>query len=144
MRSVAAVLIFSIALATPVGAQTDEITDISARAEAQAVEAGRVLEAYMYVVGVYAYLAAQAEAAIVNRWTGVHNCEQPDSWTVAGRFGNGMSGGGGLGISNAAWRENGGGQYAPIPGQATPREQMEIAERILARHGRGAWECPVP
>lgn len=79
----------------------------------------------------------------VGYWQAIHGCEQPDSWTIAGRFGNGLAGGGGLGISNGAWWENGGRDFAELPGQASPVEQMIVAGRILQRYGPGAWGCRV-
>ncbi len=82
-------------------------------------------------------------AARRGAWERLHICEQADSWTVDGTFGNGLRGGGGLGISNGAWDEAGGRQYAPIPGMATPDQQIAVAEVILARHGPGAWGCPL-
>lgn len=93
----------------------------------------------------YRWLAAvqAAETARRDAWEALHRCEQPDSWTVQGTFGNGLAGGGGLGISNGAWTEAGGEQYAPVPGMATPDQQIAVAEVILARHGAGAWGCPL-
>ena len=100
----------------------------------------------------YEYLAAVAHAAWLDsimhdHWLRIGRCEQPGSgyggieWTVDGVFGNGLAGGGGLGISNGAWSEAGGQQYAPRPGGASPFQQMEVATRIYQRHGPGAWGC---
>lgn len=78
------------------------------------------------------------------RWIPLHNCENPGTWTVDGVFGNGLHGGGGLGISNGAWHEWGGDQYASRPGAATPLQQMEVAEVGFERYGGGSpWGCPV-
>lgn len=77
----------------------------------------------------------------IGYWDAIHACEQPDSWMIQGRFGNGLLGGGGLGISDGAWNENGGQQYAPQPGQASPLDQMRVAGHILRRYGPGAWGC---
>ena len=83
------------------------------------------------------------EARLWARWGPVHQCEQPDSWTIDGTFGNGLQGGGGLGISNGAWNSGGGQGYAPLPGLASPFDQMRVAERILGMYGSGAWGWPV-
>lgn len=74
-------------------------------------------------------------------WAVIHECEQRDSWTIEGVFGNGLRGGGGLGISDGAWWENGGREFAELPGGAAPVEQMLVAGRILQRYGPGAWGC---
>lgn len=88
-----------------------------------------------------------AEAARIaqrrSAWEALHRCEQPDTWSAHGTFGNGMTGGGGLGISNAAWNAAGGRRYAPTPGMASPDQQIAVAEVILAQHGPGAWACPL-
>jgi Transglycosylase-like domain len=84
-------------------------------------------------------------AAIQARWYTVGRCEQPGSgeggvqWTVQSSVYSG-----GLGISNAAWAQWGGLAYAPNAGQATPWQQMMVAESILATVGPRAWGCRVP
>lgn len=77
----------------------------------------------------------------VEHWLRIHQCEQPDSWTVHGRFGNGMMGGGGLGLSDAAWVEWGGLQYGPHAGTADPLDQMRVASVGYGRHGGSPWGC---
>lgn len=77
----------------------------------------------------------------VDYWETIHRCEQPDSWTAYGRFGNGLVGGGGLGISDGAWHAWGGDEFAPTAAQAAPLEQMVIASMGLQRVGPGAWSC---
>lgn len=77
----------------------------------------------------------------VDYWETIHRCEQPDSWTAYGRFGNGLVGGGGLGISDGAWHAWGGDEFAPTAAQAAPLEQMVIASVGLQRVGPGAWSC---
>lgn len=92
----------------------------------------------------YEGVRAAEAARIAQRrgaWEALHQCEQPDTWSASGRFGNGMAGGGGLGISNGAWNDAGGRRYAPIPGMASPDQQIAVAEVILAQHGPGAWGC---
>ena len=74
-------------------------------------------------------------------WERLHRCEQGNSWTVDGRFGNGMRGGGGLGLSNAAWNAWGGLEFASRPGLATPEQQMIVASRGFRRYGQKPWGC---
>lgn len=80
-------------------------------------------------------------------WLRIGRCEQPGdgyagiNWTAQGTFGNGLQGGGGLGMSNGAWAENGGLAYAPVPSGATPNQQMTVAQRVRDRYGPGAWGC---
>lgn len=92
-----------------------------------------------------ARLAEEARLAVLwARWWAVGRCEQPTrdggvEWTLQSSVYSG-----GLGISNAAWRQWGGLSYAPNAGLASPWQQIEIAERIREAVGRGAWGCPVP
>ena len=65
-------------------------------------------------------------------WECVHKHEQPN-WQAPGRYP------GGLGILRAAWRENGGLQFAPTGNLATPLQQMLVGEAIVARFGWKAW-----
>lgn len=83
-------------------------------------------------------------ARIESRWNAVNACEQGGDWHAYGRFGNGLMGGGGLGISDGAWQSWGGGEFASTAAGATPRQQMIVAERIYADVGGSAWGCPVP
>jgi hypothetical protein len=112
--------------------------------EQHAIEQERVaVAAYLAEVArVHAYLAWRAE--IEARWTVVGRCEQPlpgggIQWTLVSSTYSG-----GLGISNAAWRQWGGLAYASNAGLADPWSQMQVAETIRLAVGRGAWGCPVP
>lgn len=78
----------------------------------------------------------------VEHWLAVNRCEQGGDWHAYGVFGNGLVGGGGLGISDGAWREWGGLQFAPTAAGATPFEQIVVASRGYRLHGPGAWGCP--
>lgn len=79
-------------------------------------------------------------------WERIHQCEQADSWYAYGRFGNGLQGGGGLGMSDGAWsmavraaRKWG----IELPGfvlDATPEQQMTAAQAFLETYG-WAWQC---
>lgn len=114
--------------------------------------AGPVQTHVEYLAAVDAYLAALAAreaeearlAVLWARWWTVGRCEQPtrDGGVEWGLVSSTYSGG--LGISNAAWREWGGTEFAPNAGLASPWQQIEVAERIRGAVGRGAWGCPVP
>jgi hypothetical protein len=58
-------------------------------------------------------------------WSKVNVCEEGGNWYV-----NGPLYSGGLGISRANWISFGGGQFAPQGSEATPYQQILIAERI--------------
>lgn len=77
----------------------------------------------------------------VAHWHAINRCEQGGDWHAYGRFGNGLMGGGGLGMSDGAWREWGGTQFAPTAAGATPYAQMVVASRGYARHGGSPWGC---
>ncbi|MEU4120267.1 FG-GAP-like repeat-containing protein [Kitasatospora sp. NPDC028055] len=82
-------------------------------------------------------LAGTADAASVSTWDKVAACESSGNWSI--NTGNGYYGG--LQISEDNWRHYGGTQYAAYPHQATKKEQILIAEKILADQGAGAWGC---
>jgi hypothetical protein len=79
-------------------------------------------------------------------WERIHNCEQLGNWYAYGYFGNGMRGGGGLGISDGAWQiaVNNAPKYGiELPGfvlDATPEQQMIAAEVLRATIG-WTWGC---
>ena len=72
--------------------------------------------------------APAAGAAPVSAWDQVAQCESG---------GNGYYGG--LQFAAQTWTGHGGGQYAPTADQATKEQQIEIAEKVLASQGAGAW-----
>lgn len=74
-------------------------------------------------------------------WQAIHQCEQPDTWFAVGVFGNGLHGGGGLGISDGAWHAWGGDEFASYPAGASPLQQEVIASVGYQRVGPGAWGC---
>ncbi|MBP0452709.1 MULTISPECIES: FG-GAP-like repeat-containing protein [unclassified Kitasatospora] len=82
-------------------------------------------------------LAGTAGAASVSTWDKVAACESSGNWSI--NTGNGYYGG--LQISEYNWRHYGGTQYAAYPHQATKKEQILVAEKILADQGAGAWTC---
>jgi hypothetical protein len=63
--------------------------------------------------------------ATLIQWGRVAWCEQHDDWTVVGPVYSGS-----LGISNVNWVSYGGTWFVPNAGEATPAEQIVIAERI--------------
>ncbi|WP_323177874.1 FG-GAP-like repeat-containing protein [Streptomyces sp. NBC_00083] len=81
--------------------------------------------------------ATPAAAASVETWDKVAHCESTDNWQA--NTGNGYYGG--LQISASTWNAFGGQAYAAYPHQATKKQQILIAEKILAGQGAGAWAC---
>lgn len=76
-----------------------------------------------------------AAAATESQWDQVAQCESGGNWQI--NTGNGYYGG--LQFSAQTWTGFGGGQYAPTADQATKAQQIEIAEKVLATQGAGAW-----
>lgn len=76
-------------------------------------------------------VAPVAHADQVN-WDAVAQCESGGNW--AANTGNGAYGG--LQIKQATWQANGG---VGSPADATPQQQIAVANRILANQGPGAW-----
>ena len=80
-------------------------------------------------------LSAQAAAATDGEWDQVAHCESGNNWAI--NTGNGYQGG--LQFSPGTWRSAGGGDFAPAANMASREQQIAVAERVLARQGRGAW-----
>lgn len=76
-----------------------------------------------------------ANAATEAQWDQVAQCESGGNWQI--NTGNGYYGG--LQFSAQTWTGHGGGQYAPTADRASKQQQIEIAERVLASQGAGAW-----
>jgi hypothetical protein len=76
--------------------------------------------------------------AVMAQWDKVAMCEEGGNWTVRG-----ASYSGGLGISNTNWVAYGGTQYAYSAADATPEEQVAVAERIQSsppdQNGCASW-----
>lgn len=83
--------------------------------------------------GVFA--ATPADAVSDATWDRLAMCESSGRWNV--NTGNGYYGG--LQILPSTWDEAGGRAYAPLPHQATKRQQIIIAEKILRWQGWDAW-----
>lgn len=76
-----------------------------------------------------------AHAASTAAWDQVAACESGGNWNI--NTGNGYYGG--VQFSYDTWAGYGGQQYAPTADQATKAQQIDIAERVLAGQGAGAW-----
>jgi len=75
-----------------------------------------------------------ASASSVN-WAAIAACESGGNWGA--NTGNGFYGG--LQFTQGTWNAYGGGQYASSANQATPAQQMAVANRVVAGQGIGAW-----
>jgi LysM repeat protein len=96
--------------------------------------AGVPVAAGATVVGL-SVLSTPAQAATTHDWTGVAQCESGGDWDI--NTGNGYYGG--LQFSQSTWAGYGGTALAPRADLATPAEQVQIAEEVLAGQGIGAW-----
>lgn len=79
--------------------------------------------------------APAAEAAPLSDWDRLAQCESSGNWAI--NTGNGFYGG--VQFTRSTWLAYGGGKYAPYAHQATRLQQIEIAEKVLAGQGWGAW-----
>ncbi|MFD3836611.1 transglycosylase family protein [Streptomyces sp. NPDC058642] len=79
--------------------------------------------------------AGNASAATASEWDAVAQCESGGNWAI--NTGNGYYGG--LQFSASTWAAYGGTAYAAQANQATKAQQIEIAEKVLAGQGKGAW-----
>lgn len=81
--------------------------------------------------------ATGAQAASVDTWDKVAQCESGGNWST--NTGNGYYGG--LQFSNSSWAAAGGTKYAPRADQASKEQQIAAAEQLLKIQGPGAWSC---
>ncbi|MFF3291781.1 transglycosylase family protein [Streptomyces sp. NPDC003023] len=79
--------------------------------------------------------AGSASAATVSEWDAVAQCESGGNWSI--NTGNGYYGG--LQFSSSTWAAFGGTAYASNAHLASKAQQIEIAEKVLAGQGKGAW-----
>ncbi|GAA2461278.1 MULTISPECIES: transglycosylase family protein [Streptomyces] len=79
--------------------------------------------------------ATTASAATTAEWDKVAQCESGGNWSI--NTGNGYYGG--LQFSASTWAAYGGTAYAQTADQASKSQQIEIAEKVLAGQGKGAW-----
>ncbi|MFR9674675.1 peptidoglycan DD-metalloendopeptidase family protein [Streptomyces sp. TR06-5] len=79
--------------------------------------------------------AGGAQAASVDTWDKVAECESSGDWSI--NTGNGFFGG--LQFTQSSWEAAGGTAYAPRADLATKDQQIAAAEKLLAQQGPGAW-----
>ncbi|MGW6454711.1 transglycosylase family protein [Streptomyces sp. NPDC055078] len=79
--------------------------------------------------------ASTANAATAAEWDKVAQCESGGNWSI--NTGNGYYGG--LQFSASTWAGYGGTKYAQTADKASKSQQIEIAEKVLAGQGKGAW-----
>ncbi|MFF5101412.1 transglycosylase family protein [Streptomyces sp. NPDC000134] len=79
--------------------------------------------------------AGNASAATESEWDAVAQCESGGNWSI--NTGNGYYGG--LQFSASTWAAYGGTQYAATADQAGKAQQIQVAEKVLAAQGKGAW-----
>ncbi|MFC7993326.1 transglycosylase family protein [Streptomyces pilosus] len=79
--------------------------------------------------------AGNASAATASEWDAVAQCESGGNWSI--NTGNGYYGG--LQFSASTWAGYGGTKYASTADRASKAQQIEIAEKVLAGQGKGAW-----
>ncbi|MFB9388930.1 transglycosylase family protein [Streptomyces coeruleoprunus] len=84
--------------------------------------------------------AGSASAADGATWDRVAECETGGMWSAD--LGNGYYGG--LQLSQETWQAYGGAEYAPRADLASRAQQIDVAERVLAARGAGAWETCAP
>ncbi|MDI9886911.1 transglycosylase family protein [Streptomyces sp. HNM0645] len=76
-----------------------------------------------------------ASAATASEWDAVAQCESGGNWSI--NTGNGYYGG--LQFSASTWAAYGGTAFAPTADKASKAQQIQIAEKVLAGQGKGAW-----
>ncbi|MFF7790092.1 transglycosylase family protein [Streptomyces sp. NPDC007991] len=79
--------------------------------------------------------SGSASAATASEWDAVAQCESGGNWSI--NTGNGYYGG--LQFSASTWAAYGGTQYASTADQASKDQQIQVAEKVLASQGKGAW-----
>ncbi|HXD29016.1 MAG TPA: transglycosylase family protein [Arthrobacter sp.] len=72
---------------------------------------------------------------VSSTWRALAKCESGGNWAI--NTGNGYYGG--LQFSQSSWLGAGGGKYAAYPNQASPAEQVAVAEKLRASGGWGHW-----
>ncbi len=79
--------------------------------------------------------AAPANAASMDTWDQVAECESGGNWQID--TGNGYTGG--LQFSASTWNSFGGSEYAANAKDASREQQIAVAERVLQQQGPNAW-----
>lgn len=88
--------------------------------------------AALVIGGAAAGALATAPANAANNWDAVAECESGGNWSTS--TGNGFSGG--LQFTPSTWASQGG---QGDPQNASKEQQIQVAERVLATQGAGAW-----
>ena len=110
--------------------------DRPAPARTAARRAGAVIGTLGAAAVVGTALASTADAAPTYRvWDRVAHCESTNNWHI--NTGNGFYGG--LQFSAGTWGAYGGHKYARQASGASRLQQIEVARRVLASQGPGAW-----
>ncbi|WP_282503733.1 LysM peptidoglycan-binding domain-containing protein [Streptomyces rhizoryzae] len=112
--------------------------DRAARAEAVRGRGARgvTAAAVLLAAGALGVAAEEpAEAVSGSTWDRLAQCESGGNWRTD--TGNGFSGG--LQFGHSTWHSFGGRAYAPRAARASRAQQIQVAERVLARQGWGAW-----
>jgi nucleoid-associated protein YgaU len=79
--------------------------------------------------------AGSAEAATDSQWDRLAKCESGGDWNI--KSGNGFYGG--LQFTRSTWKAFGGQKYAPTADKASREQQIDIAAKVAAGQGWGAW-----
>jgi LysM repeat protein len=108
---------------------TDRKTKTTARTVAKVAIAGMVVGAPL---AAFAGTASAAPASGGHNWDAVAQCESGGNWSI--NTGNGFSGG--LQFTPSTWSAYGG---QGSPQNASKSQQIQVAEKVLAGQGAGAW-----
>ena len=103
--------------------------DVQVAPKLAAVTGGAVVVAGLGISG------AGVAAADDSVWDKVAQCESGGNWSI--NTGNGYYGG--IQFNNQTWRAYGGTKYAPRADLATRDQQIDIAKKVQANQGWGAW-----
>ncbi|MGZ4523126.1 MAG: transglycosylase family protein [Mycobacteriaceae bacterium] len=101
----------------------------TARTAAKVAIAGMLVGAPL---AIFAGSASAAPATTGNNWDAVAQCESGGNWST--NTGNGFSGG--LQFTPSTWQAYGG---TGSPQGASKAQQVQVAEKVLAGQGKGAW-----
>jgi len=80
-------------------------------------------------------VSAPVSPADISVWDSIAQCESGGNWSI--NTGNGYYGG--VQFAPGTWLNMGGGVYAQTANLASREQQIEIAEKVLAVSGWGAW-----
>ncbi|MEU8780133.1 transglycosylase family protein [Streptomyces sp. NPDC048637] len=117
--------------------QFPQVAESTARSEFRGYGARGITAAAVLLAAGALNLATEqpAEARGGGAWDRLAGCESGGNWRTD--TGNGFSGG--LQFAHSTWHSFGGGAYASRAARATRAQQIQVAERVLARQGWGAW-----